>query len=293
MIPEKAELTYRKYVKCGLDENGILHISFIGVDQTFDEQKQKIRPCLPLLLMLELQEFFTEMNGFFENDKKDDIKEIYLEGFAETNIFAVGADITAFKKILETSKDTKTLYKKALIFSKIGQAALLEIFFCHRKVTAIINGFALGGGLELAMACHARIADSKAVLGLPETTLGLIPGWGGTQWWRFIPKINREQFIEYMKTGATFSAQEALNIGLIDSIIDNETKMPAIVNPLKPHSKSSVALIEEVIDTTNKVNTNVELTLMPESESFAMAITSPDALEGVMAFLEKRKPNFN
>lgn len=291
-MTEKAEFIYRKYIKCSLDENGILHVSFIGVGKTFDEQKQKTKPCLPLILMLELQEFFSEMNRFFEKDEKNDIKEIYLEGFADTNIFAAGADITEFKKILETSKDKNTLHKKALIFSEIGQETLLEIFFCRKKVTAIIRGFALGGGLELAMACHERTADSNSIIGLPETTLGLIPGWGGTQWWRFIPKINQEKFIEYIKIGATFNAQEALSIGLIDSIIDNETKTSSIINPLKPYSKSSAALIEEITNTTDEVGGDTELALVLEAENFATAMTNPDAIEGITAFLEKRKPNF-
>lgn len=291
-MTEEAKFIYRKYVKCSLDENGTLHVSFVGVDQTFDEQKCKIRPCLPSILMMELQEFFAEMDIFFENDKKnyDDIKEIYLEGFADANVFAVGADITAFKKMLETSKDKNTLGKKALIFSEIGQNALLEIFFCRKKVTAVIRGFALGGGLELAMACHARIADSNAILGLPETTLGLIPGWGGTQWWRFIPKINREKFVEYMKTGVMFNAEEALHIGLIDSIINNEKKL-ATVSPVERYSKNSVLLIEETLSGTETMK-DIEIALSVETKNFARAITHPDAQEGIAAFLEKREPNF-
>src|SRR3989338_3898394 len=122
--------------------------------------------------MLELQSFFTDK--MFENDN---VKEIYLEGFTDANVFGIGADINVLKKIIDSSQDNNTLYKKALIFSEIGQNTLSSIFFCRKKVTAFINGFALGGGLELAMACHARIADSNAILGLPETTLGIIPGW--------------------------------------------------------------------------------------------------------------------
>ena len=292
-MTEKAELIYRKYIKCGLDENGILHISFIGVDKTFDEKKQKTKPCLSLILMMELHEFFAEMNKYIEQDKENIIKEIYLEGFTDANVFAIGADIKEFAKIIESSKDKNTLYKKAMIFSEIGQTALLEIIVCSKKVTAIINEFALGGGLELAMACHARIAKSNAILGLPETTLGLIPGWGGTQWWKYIPKIDRGKFIEYIKTGATFNAQEALKIGLIDSIIDTETEIPAAVNPPKPYSKSSAAMIEEIVNTTSNINTSVDSWLSLEKESFAAAMTSPDGKEGIMAFLEKREPNFN
>ena len=141
------------------------------------------------------------------------------------------------------------------------------------------------------MACHARIATSNAVLGFPEATLGLIPGWGGTQFWKFIPKINKEKFIEYMKTSVTFNAQEALNIGLIDSIINSEVKIPATANSPKRYSKSSVVLIEKMLDKTIN-NTNFHFNLSVERESFAIAMTSPDAREGIAAFLEKRTPNF-
>ena len=291
---EKAECIYRKYIKCLLDEKSILHVSFIGIDETFDAKRQKTKPYLPLILMMELQEFFSEMNRFLENNSKDDIKEVYLEGFADANVFAVGAVIDAIKKILETSMDKYTLYRKAMIFSEIGQNALLEIKSCPKKVTAIIDGFALGGGLELAMACHARMVKSiNTVFGLPETTLGLIPGWGGTWWWRFIPKLNQEKFIEYMKTGASFNAREALSINLIDSTVDiDEMETPAIVNQSKPYSRSSVAMIKDVIGITNKIDTGTNLALSIERENFAVAMTSPDAMEGITAFLEKRKANF-
>ena len=106
---EKAECIYEKYIKFGLDEKGIMHVGFIGVDKTFDEKKQKTKPCLPLVLMIELQSFFADFNKFVENDKEDNIKEVYLEGFADAKIFAVGADINAFKRILETSTDKNTL----------------------------------------------------------------------------------------------------------------------------------------------------------------------------------------
>lgn len=291
-------MTDGKYLRYNLGEDEVLRISFVGVDKTFDDKKKKTKPCLPLALLFELGDFFSEINARFANgDDEKNIREIHIEGFKDAGIFAVGADIAQFKKIIETSKDKKTLRKKAAIFSKIGQSALYQITQCPIKVIAIINGFALGGGLELALSCHARIADSNTVLGLPETTLGLIPGWGGTYWWKNIPQLDKKEFSEYMKIGATFNAQEALKIHLIDSIVNTDTEKPAAINPLKPYSQKAATAICEIINILDGLFPHAWINeasfmLWVERNKFSTAMTGPDAREGIMAFLEKRKPNF-
>ena len=207
-----------KYVECGIDSDKNLHILFLGIDKTFDVERQMVIPVLCRDLMDELYNFLYHFNKnrIFCNEI---INKIYIKGFGKD--FAAGANIKEFSDML-WFKPEKMARDRAYYFSKLGQETLLLINQCPRlkeEAIAIINGFALGGGWELAMACHKRIASSSTIFGLPETTLGLIPGWGGTQWWKlFKNKIDKEKFTHYMKTGSFFDADEAFEMGLIDGI---------------------------------------------------------------------------
>lgn len=266
---------YKKYIEYYTTEkiDGLV-VSFFAIG---DSEKQVL--CEEL--MQELGDFFEEFNKNLLMQKM--FKKVYLRGFK--NNFARGANIKKFEEILRLP-DTETIKKQAYSFSKFGQKVLLKIYHCPVKVIAMINGYALGGGLELAMACHRRVAYSNAVLGLTETTLGLIPGWGGTQWPAMLV-LQDERFIkDYMKKGKCFGAKEGFDLSIIDEILERED---ALTMPkTKLSSKHASLLIDSVIKNTVEIKKGLEL----EANAFADAMAHPDAKEGVTAFLERREAKF-
>src|SRR5690606_12513073 len=172
-----------------------------------------------------------------------------------------------------------------------GHREIMDVLYHFPKpVVAAINGFALGGGLELALACHLRIASVDAKMGLPEVSLGLIPGYGGTQ--RLPQLVGRGKALEMILTGDMVDAETALQWGLVNHVVPAGELIPKCEELLnKMYSRSSTALMAAI----NTVNTGLrapELGYPAEIEAFAHAVTTPDFKEGVRAFLEKRKPNF-
>ncbi|MBI4114460.1 MAG: enoyl-CoA hydratase/isomerase family protein [Candidatus Niyogibacteria bacterium] len=221
-------------------------------------------------------------------DKTSDIKDILLT--SEGNYFSAGADLKneVFPIVRQCNlpADEETGFGPAYDFAIQGQALTRGIQLFPKPITAFINGYALGGGLELALACHEIYVTERSYIGLPEVTLGLIPGWGGTV--RFSKLTEDKNFaMGLIMSGAILNMEEACDFGIIhrdniyESIPENKLNPPPR-RIISPHAKQ---LLLNLFNLT-------EWTFEDEARAFNAACSHPDALEGVSAFLEKRKPNF-
>jgi enoyl-CoA hydratase len=196
--------------------------------------------------------------------------------------FVAGADISEIAQLNEnTAKE----------FSLKGQNIFSRIENCHKPVVAAINGFALGGGCELALSCHIRYASENAKLGQPEVSLGITPGYGGTQ--RLTHLVGKGMAFELMMTGKMISAQEAEKIGLINKVFpDKETLLNATHDLIKSILKNAPLAVGRVIRAGNDaLKTGVD-GFKTEVEMFTESVNTEDFREGTKAFLDKRKPNF-
>ncbi len=196
--------------------------------------------------------------------------------------FVAGADITEFQGL--SPEEAKRLAKRGHdIFNQIESMSV--------PVIAVVNGYALGGGCELSMACHLRIATSNAKFGQPEVNLGIIAGYGGTQ--RMIQYAGKARSLELHMTADIIDANTALNWGLVNYVETEKNvaleKAQYLIN--KIGSKGPVA-ISKVIEVTNDYFKPGVDGFASEIEAFGEIFNSPDVKEGVEAFLEKRKPNF-
>ncbi|MAJ50904.1 MAG: enoyl-CoA hydratase [Flammeovirgaceae bacterium] len=210
-----------------------------------------------------------------------EVKAAIITG-AGTKAFVAGADISEFQGLNESDA-----YK----FSERGQDVFALIENCHKPIIAVVNGFALGGGCELAMACHIRVASDEAMFGQPEVNLGIIPGYGGTQ--RLTQLIGKGKSLELMMTGDMIDAHQAFQMGLVNHVAKDklEALTKARVLLQKIMTKAPFA-IGAVIDCANAVfNQNTD-GYQVEATAFANAFKTQDFKEGSKAFIEKRKPKF-
>jgi enoyl-CoA hydratase len=213
--------------------------------------------------------------------KTDEVRGVILTGAGE-KAFVAGADIKEFSDY--SGKQGEDLAKRGhdLVFNAIENSS--------KPFIAAINGFALGGGLELAMACHIRIASDHAKLGLPEVTLGLIPGYGGTQ--RLTQLVGKGKAIEMITTANMITATDAEKIGLVNYVVpqpDLIGKAEELLNVIKQRAPLAIsAAIKSVIASVN--NSNGYTT---EIEEFGKCFETADFKEGVTAFVEKRKASFS
>jgi len=208
------------------------------------------------------------------------IKAIIITG-SGTKSFVAGADISEF---LELSS------AEGMDLARAGQNIFFKIENCRKPVVAAINGFALGGGCELAMACHFRVASENAKLGQPEVNLGLIPGYGGTQ--RLVQLIGKGRALELLMSGNMLDASTALQYGLVNYVVpidDLLTKTNSILQTII--SKAPLA-IGHCIKAANAVFDHSRNGYDVEIESFGDCFNTADMKEGTAAFLEKRKANF-
>ncbi len=195
--------------------------------------------------------------------------------------FVAGADIGSFLKHDRSKGHELAAY---------GQKIFAEIEQSSKPVIAAVNGFALGGGCELAMSCHFRIASEHAKFGQPEINLGIIPGYGGTQ--RLPRLIGKGKAMEMMMTGEMIDAQEALRLGLVNQVCAPETLMPTAMEKMRMIiSKPSLAL-EQIIKSVNASDAAPEAGYATEAACFGKSFASEEMTEGVTAFVEKRKPDF-
>lgn len=210
------------------------------------------------------------------------IKAVILKG--EGRFFSAGADINEFLE-LEEASEYQTLAEK-------GQQLFNRIEHFHIPVIAAIHGAALGGGLELAMACHMRIATEDAHIGLPETTLGIIPGFAGTQ--RLPQYVGLAKAYEMILSGEAVRGQEAFQFGLINKVTSDEevfTEAEKLANKIAEKSKPSIERIMKLIPYAKTAQ--FQEGVQAEAKKFGEVFMTEDAQEGIKAFTEKRKPNFN
>jgi enoyl-CoA hydratase len=196
--------------------------------------------------------------------------------------FIAGADIQEMKD--------KDAYE-GMIFSLKGHQALSAIENMRKPVIAAVNGYALGGGLEVALACDIIYASDRARLGFPEVTLGIHPGFGGTQ--RTGKILGLAKAKELIFTGRTVSAQEAFEMGLVNKVVAHEKLMEEVLGlaaQIKANGPIAVSLAKELINRSLFVDINSGLLL--EAESFGICFATKDQKEGMTAFLEKRRPVF-
>ena len=220
-------------------------------------------------------------NAFDEANKDTDTKVIIITGSGE-KAFVAGADISEFADF-----DVKEGAKLAAE----GQALLFDfIENLSTPVIAAVNGFALGGGLELAMACHFRVASSNAKMGLPETSLGVIPGYGGTQ--RLPQLVGKGRAMELVMTAGMIDANQALNYGLVNHVVEQEELIPLCEKIASKIMRNSSVAIGKAIKAINANYKDGKDGYKEEIKQFGKCFGTEDFVEGTTAFLEKRKANF-
>ncbi len=212
--------------------------------------------------------------------KNDDVRVVVITG-AGDKAFIAGADISEFEG--RSPVDQYRVMTDSSVFLAVDRFP--------KPTIAAINGFCLGGGCELAMACDIRIASEKAKLGQPEINLGLLPGGGGTQ--RLPRLVGMGAAFKLLYTGDFIRADEALRIGLVDEVVpagDVAARAKELAETIAAKSPVALRLIKQAVRTS--MRTPLDEGLSQEVSLFALAFASEDMKEGVDAFLNKRKPNF-
>lgn len=224
---------------------------------------------------------FDALETFF-NDKNDDfnVKGVVITG-AGSKAFVAGADIKEFLHLDATAGSA---------LSKRGQDIFFMIEKFHAPVIAAVNGFALGGGCELAMACHIRVAGVHARFGQPEVNLGLVPGYGGSQ--RLIQLVGKGKALEMLLTADMIGSEEALNLGLVTHVVESGKEVEKAMEILTKISNKGPLAVKQSIQLINAYfDKNVD-GFAKEYQDFGLTIGSEDSKEGAIAFVQKRKANF-
>lgn len=220
-------------------------------------------------------------NAFSEADLDKNVRAIIITG-SGTKAFVAGADIKEFAHFDEN---------EGRVLSEKGHDILFDfVENLSTPVIAAVNGFALGGGLELAMSAHFRIASDNAKMGLPEVSLGVIPGYGGTQ--RLPQLVGKGKAMELIMTANMLTAQEAYDWGLVNHVVTQEELIPLAEKLAGKIARNSGTAIATAIKTVNANFDKKEDGFETEIINFGKCFGSADFIEGTTAFLEKRKPNF-
>jgi len=221
-----------------------------------------------------------DLEGVVEQARADaGVRAVVITGAGE-KAFAAGADIAEF-----AGMDARDAHR----LSARGQALLSSLEAMSKPVVAAVNGFALGGGCELALACHLRVAHQRAQFGLPEVTLGLIPGYGGTQ--RLPRIVGRGVAAEMVLTGERVTAQRAYEIGLVNRVVDDDVVGAARALALTIAGRAPIA-IELALGALRASELPLDAGLAQERALFAQCFATEDYAEGVSAFLSRRQPQF-
>ncbi len=224
-----------------------------------------------------ISELKTLITDVYDNPE---IKGLILTGDGE-KAFVAGADITEIANLNEAN---------ARNLSETGQEVFAMFENSSKPVIAAVNGFALGGGCELAMACHIRIATENAKFGQPEVNLGIIPGYGGTQ--RLTQLIGKGKAFELMMTGDMISAHEAMQLGLVNHVVSTKDELFELSNKIMSKILSKAPLAIGMIVHCVNANFSIEDGYQTEANEFSHCTNTADFKEGTAAFLEKRKPEF-
>lgn len=227
------------------------------------------------------EETIRELDAAFRSLEQDEnVRVVLLSGTGKA--FSAGADIPEVHRLnAETSQ----------AFSRRGHAVLNRIERGPKPVLAAVRGFCLGGGCELALACHIRIAGSDARIGLPEVKLGIIPGYGGTQ--RLARIVGRSKALELLLCGRTMTAQEALEAGLVVRVVEPDDLLPTcreLASRIAGQAPLAVRYCFEAVNRGYDLPLQAGLDL--ETALFGLASGTDDMKEGTRAFMEKRRPHF-
>ncbi|MEY4935115.1 MAG: enoyl-CoA hydratase/isomerase [Bacteroidota bacterium] len=228
------------------------------------------------------QQTMSELEQFFSKDAASiqGLRGVIITGAGE-KAFVAGADISEFTAF--ANDDTSP-------YAKRGQDIFFLIENFTKPVIAAVNGFALGGGCELAMACHLRMASENAKFGLPEVGLGIIPAYGGTQ--RLVQLIGKGRALEMMMTGDMIDAHTALQFGLVNHLVARGEAVTKAKTILTKIIQKAPLAISVVIEAANAVFNEKVNGFEKESKSFGKLTKTDDFKEGAKAFLEKRKATF-
>lgn len=227
------------------------------------------------------RDVFTDLSNMVDEiESNSNIKSAIVIG-SGTKAFVAGADITEFNSL--------TL-EEAKVLSKRGQDIFFKIENCSKPIIACVNGFALGGGCELAMSCHFRLASDNAKFGQPEVNLGLIPGYGGTQ--RLAQLIGKGRAIELLISANMIDAATALQYGLVNYVTTQEELLPKAIAILSNINAKAPIAIAKCIQTANAVYNENKNGFVEEVNAFGECFETQDMKEGTNAFLEKRKAIF-
>lgn len=232
---------------------------------------------LNALNMQVLQELGQVVDNIYSNEE---IKSAIIIG-SGNKAFVAGADITEFESL--SAEEGRILAQK-------GQSLFFKIEQCPKPIIAAVNGFALGGGCELAMACHFRVASDNAKFGQPEVNLGLLPGYGGTQ--RLTQLIGKGRALELLLSANMIDAITAFNYGLVNHVVPQGellVKAKSLLSLI--NTKAPLAVAGCILAANMAYNPDFE-GYSKEATLFGELITTQDAQEGIKAFVEKRKPTF-
>ena len=257
-------------------------MDFNNITITTENKKAVVTINRPKQLNALNRETIEELNGAITKlSADDDIRVIILTGAGE-KAFVAGADIKEFSNY-SVNEGTE--------LAANGQESLFDLIEnCNLPVIAAVNGFALGGGLELAMAAHVRVASDNAKMGLPETSLGLIPGYGGTQ--RLANLVGKGRSLEMIATADKVKAERAYEMGLVNHVTSAEALMDKCHEIADKMIGNSSQAIQSAIKCVNAGTRSGINGFKVEIEEFGKRFGTEDFEEGVDAFLNKRKPNF-
>jgi len=221
--------------------------------------------------------------AFDELATNDEVKAIIITGAGQ--FFIAGADINEIYAVKDKPEEAEA-------FIRLGKKVFDKVEASEKPVIAAMNGrFALGGGLELAMACHIRLAEDGLRMGQPEINLGIIPGWGGTQ--RLPRIVGKGKALEMILSGDPITAQEAYHIGLVNKVVPTGRVLKEATGLAKHIISKSALPIAAIIRAVNEgLQKDLEGGLEVETMQFVALQGSEDMTEGLRAFLEKRKPEF-
>jgi enoyl-CoA hydratase len=227
------------------------------------------------------KDVFTDLNNaLHEIEHNSEIKSVIITG-AGTKAFVAGADISEFGSLDKQA---------AMALAQRGQDIFKRIENSTKPIVAAVNGFALGGGCELSMACHFRIASENAKFGQPEVNLGLIPGYGGTQ--RLVQLIGKGKAMELLMSAHMIDANEAKQLGLVNYVTTPETLLEHTKKILDIINSKAPLAVAGCIKAANAVFDEAKDGYSVEIEEFGNAFATEDMKEGTTAFLEKRKATF-
>ncbi len=221
----------------------------------------------------------AELEQVLHDWKDQELRAVIITGAGKA--FAAGADISQMVDFTD---------EQAEFFAGKGQQSLRLLEHFPAPTIAAVNGFAFGGGCELAMCCDIILAGEKAVFGQPEVKLGVIPGFGGTQ--RLLRRVGRQRSLELMMTGRNVPAVEAVQIGLALEVVEGDVLEAAknMAAAIAANGPVSVQLVKQVVDQTDRADINAGLAA--EAKAFGECFATADQKEGMNAFLNRRKANF-